>query len=329
MASVFIVKRASKKGTRFHVRLEYGRSGPQVHLGVYPNETLAKARRKRAWEELAAGIPPEKNPTDHHKATIRLHEACDRWLASRIDVAEKTRSHFAGSVATIKARFGDRNPASITVEEIQQWINDQTAAGYAPGTVRLRLTCLGMVLRKAKVRPNPVRDEELRKPRSRRSRFRLPTPDDLVAIYAKLPEHFAEPIQLMEHAGLRVGEAAAVRWCDWDRPRKRLLVPDAKTEAGTRWIKQLEGLPEMPEKPEGVSDEARVFRVGSKQIQNAMRKACLDAGIRNYSPHDLRHLHASRLLHHGKLSPAEIAARLGHASPQMTLSTYSHVVLPD
>jgi integrase len=51
--------------------------------------------------------------------------------------------------------------------------------------------------------------------------------------------------------------------------------------------------------------------------------------VKVLTPHRLRHLHASRLMHQGRLSPAEIAVRLGHASPQTTLARYTWIVPPD
>jgi integrase len=46
------------------------------------------------------------------------------------------------------------------------------------------------------------------------------------------------------------------------------------------------------------------------------------------SSHEFRHLAASRWLHEGVLSPAEIAARLGHTTPAVLMMTYAHVLPP-
>ncbi|MDR7567905.1 MAG: tyrosine-type recombinase/integrase, partial [Armatimonadota bacterium] len=52
------------------------------------------------------------------------------------------------------------------------------------------------------------------------------------------------------------------------------------------------------------------------------------AGVRPSSPHQLRHLHASALLSQGA-GLAEVARRLGHASPAVTASVYSHALRED
>lgn len=329
MTSVFVVERQSKKGKRFHVRMEYGRSTPQVHLGVFPTKTLADARVRSALKELAQGVAPTKHPVAD-RASTSVDRLAGEWFDTRIDVAENTRRHYRSSIAAIRAEVGKHDASTLAVADLQSWVRRQNEEGISPGTIRLRLTCLAMILDYGEIEPNPVRSRKLKKPKARSGNYRLPTNSDLDAIYANLPAKAVGAVKLMEHGGLRVSEACAVRWGDWDRPRRRLLVPDAKTKAGIRWIDQVDGLPEMPDRLEGVADDARISPgLTAKMVQHAIRNACAAADIRTFSPHDLRHLHASRLLHTGKLSPALIAARLGHASPDITLGTYSHVVLPD
>ena len=62
--------------------------------------------------------------------------------------------------------------------------------------------------------------------------------------------------------------------------------------------------------------------------QNWRRRTFADAikvgGLEHAPPYDLRHSFASLLIHEGQ-SVVEVAAQLGH-SPQMTLSTYAHVM---
>jgi integrase len=58
----------------------------------------------------------------------------------------------------------------------------------------------------------------------------------------------------------------------------------------------------------------------------AMRRACEEAGLALYSPHDLRHRYASVKVREG-LPVTDLAAQLGHAHKSMTLDTYSHVLL--
>ena len=332
MASILIVPKKTvpgKKGlpvrTRYHVRWERGRGKPVVHLGVFDTETLAKRRVRSAHDQLARGEVPSKDPlAGDPKPAEALRVVAERWLERRMKIADATRASHQNSIVHITRRFGDDDPHSITVDDVQDWIASQSASGAKPGSIRNRLVTLRLILRYAKVKPNPAADEELELPRSGPKRNRLPSRRELDAFYAVLPVKYAGVVRLMEHSGLRVSEAVAVRYEDWDRRKHRLLIPDSKTYAGTRFIEQLDGLPEMPARGTG-----RVWPdITVDGVQAAITKACGRAGIGTFSPHDLRRLHISRCLRDG-MDPSMLAMRAGHSSPNITLSTYSKLVPPE
>jgi integrase len=63
-------------------------------------------------------------------------------------------------------------------------------------------------------------------------------------------------------------------------------------------------------------------------LEHAWRRAVTAANVPDgTTPHDLRHHYASVLLAGGE-SVVTVAARLGHGSPAVTLSTYAHL-MPD
>ncbi len=57
-----------------------------------------------------------------------------------------------------------------------------------------------------------------------------------------------------------------------------------------------------------------------------MTRACLHAGLPNYSPHDLRHRRAS-LWHFQGVPLREVQSRVGHADMSITGDTYTHVMI--
>ncbi|MBA3841027.1 MAG: tyrosine-type recombinase/integrase [Actinobacteria bacterium] len=335
MSSVFIVKREleitekhPEQRFRFVVRWSEGRAYKAKHLGSYPTRKLAETRQRAVLEQLARGEVPTLRilPATRH-ATTTTRILCERWFETRVDVKDTTRANFRNSIKNIVERWGDDDPHTISSEDVQAWVADQTAAKKSPGTIKNRLGCLSQILAYGKVEPNPVRDVKL--PKGKRRKSALPSRAELARMYAVLPEKNRGVVALMEHGGLRVSSAVAVTWGDWDRPRRRLLVND-KTAAGERWITQIDGLPVMPERPDGVADDARVHQnVTAKSVHAAMVQACKQAGIRRVTPHSLRHLHASRLMHEMAMSPAEVAVRMGHASPSTTIALYTHLVPPE
>jgi len=58
----------------------------------------------------------------------------------------------------------------------------------------------------------------------------------------------------------------------------------------------------------------------------AIQRACRDAGVPVFSPHDLRHRRIS-LLHHQGETWAEIGASVGQRNLSTTADTYTHVLM--
>src|SRR5262249_40382188 len=74
---------------------------------------------------------------------------------------------------------------------------------------------------------------------------------------------------------------------------------------------------------------ARLFGdASSTKLRTAMARACRDAGIPLYSPHDLRHRRIS-LLHLGGMSWARIAEQVGQRDLHTTANTYTHVLMDE
>jgi len=60
-------------------------------------------------------------------------------------------------------------------------------------------------------------------------------------------------------------------------------------------------------------------------VTQGLKRGCRRLGIRQMTPHQLRHLHASLLLQEGLPVPL-VSARLGHATPAITMSVYAHTI---
>jgi integrase len=326
-------------------------------LGSMKTRKEALARKAWAEMEVAAGRTPDvgrlfRDDTTHPT----LLAAAEAWLRTRVDVAESSRSAYRDRVAYLaplhRVRVDELDAATI-----QEWVR---VCGLAASTVRNTVTTLHAILDHAGVDPNPAKTGRLlRVPKRQRSAKYLPPRSDLAAVYALLPPRHADLVRLLEHTGLRVSEAVALAWVDVDEARQRFLVAEAKTAAGRRFVswepewcewepphvptvKAVGDLDSGPSRVAAAASGANASPLGGRlprgvsvypttvaAVQGALAYACKRAGVQPFGPHALRHRHASILLHHGLLSPAEIAARLGHASPSVTLGTYSWLVPPD
>lgn len=79
----------------------------------------------------------------------------------------------------------------------------------------------------------------------------------------------------------------------------------------------------LPERP-----ETRLFFVTEEMLRACMKRAAEAAGLPYITIHGLRHSHVSHLISLGMPLPV-ISRRVGHVSPNITLSVYSHMYAAD
>ena len=120
----------------------------------------------------------------------------------------------------------------------------------------------------------------------------------------------------------RSGSARAVslRWQDVDAPNLRLRLPRSAT-----LIEAIEQTCPLEDRV----PERRVFPgITEASAYQAMTRACRNAKLPHYHPHDLRHRRIT-IWHQSGVPARELAERAGHARPSMSLDVYSHVMPPD
>lgn len=177
------------------------------------------------------------------------------------------------------------------------------------------------------------------------------------AILQKLSSRSIYPLASLALAtGMRRGELCALRWQDVDLDRAKLRVEQSLEQTGvglrfkapkTRHGRRTISLP-----PSAVA-ELRAYRKaqqeqrlllgmgkaaadtlvfatwdGTPRSPNALTKewtvAMRGLGIPNLTLHSLRHTHASHLIAAG-MDVLTVSRRLGHGSPNVTLSVYGHL----
>jgi integrase len=151
-------------------------------------------------------------------------------------------------------------------------------------------------------------------------------------------------------AGLRIGEATALRWKDLDLANGRILVVDSKTEAGVRLVDILpvlrDELTSHRHAAVGAQPDELVFptSTGSRRDKDNARERVIRPVVaaademlarRGHPPlppgvtaHKLRHTFASLLYVRGE-DPPYVMAQLGHADPGFTLRVYAHAMRRD
>jgi len=177
-----------------------------------------------------------------------------------------------------------------------------------------------------------------------------------ILLEAAKPTPYYTVFYLALFTGMRRSELLALRWCDLDLilgqisvnrslhhlHDKSLIFRAPKTAKGRRTI----ALPPsaiLVLKEHRKKQEATRLMLGTRleesdlvfsqldgrpllpdTISHAWAKLIQRVGLKNIRLHDARHSHASLMLKQG-IHPKIVQERLGHASIQITLDTYSHV----
>ncbi len=336
MASLVITTRRTQSGPRYIVRYRLGgRAYPIVHAGSFRTLKEARARRDFVAGEIAAG----RNPADALRAapaapapTLTVERWAERFIASRIDVDANTTKNYRTALRKAGETFGDRDPATITVDEVAAWVA-VLADRHKAGTVGLYLLTFRLLLDYAGVDPNPARDPRVKKPKLVREEPNPPSAEHVEAILAALGAKWRLLFVTVEQGALRLGEAVSLRWQDVDAANLRLRLPRSATKRDkARWVYLPEWLIEAIEQTCPLEDrvpERRVFPgITEASAYQAMTRACRNAKVPHYHPHDLRHRRIT-IWHQSGVPARELAERAGHARPSMSLDVYSHVMPPD
>ncbi len=255
------------------------------------------------------------------------------WLHER---PAHTQRAYRGNVARFLAHVG-KPLAAVTLVDLQGYADALVADDLAPASRARMLAAVKSLLTVAHTAGylpfNPGRGLRLPAARGRLAE-RIPTEEDVLTLLAHEPNRRNHAlIRLLYTAGLRLSEACDLRWRDvqprgeagqvavWGKGEKERVV---LITAGT-W-RELAAL-----RPADARPDAPVFRsrhgrpLSPSQAWRVVKAAAVRAGLEKapaFSPHWLRHAHASHALDRG--APVSLVREgLGHAS-LVTTSRYTH-----
>jgi integrase len=332
MSSSWITRRPRKNGgSSFRVMFRTGgRESMPRYGGAF--RTLREAKLRRDWiagEQAALRVPDIRRR--NHDRPPTLAEAALRWQASRVDLAENTRTRHGLELNRIDPLLGSRRVDALTPSDVAEFVAGLVGKGYARGTIRKTLQTLAMVLDDAGAIPNPARDKHVRLPREEPEEINPPTAEHLEAVYRLLPSKHRLAFLFLDWSGARISAIDLTRVFDYDEPRRRVRLRAATTKTRRAlWIELHPALAEALESQLGPREDrtpdARLFPgSGADALRTSIAKACRAAGVPLFSPHDLRHRRIS-LLHLRGVPWARIGEFVGQRSLKVTSDTYTHVL---
>lgn len=311
LATLYIRARDTGDGRRFDVRYRRGGRYSKVeHGGSFRTKREAAIRRDLIADWLAAAKDPKAELDRAIVGGDTFRQLHAEWLASRRNVTEGTKDGYRFRSAVLLEQFGEHPVDHIQVRDVIDFVG-LLDARYKPGTVRLFVAQLRMVLDFAGV-PNVARDRRVELPRVVRSEPEPPDKDAYLAMLERLENGFRLPVIAMEQLGTRVSETLSLTQQDIDVASVRIKRESSKGQRVGRII-------DAPHFLVAALKREIPFRVGDRnKLGTAMR-------FSGFSPHDLRHRRAS-LWHQQGVPAVELARRLGHAKPSMSLDVYQTVM---
>jgi integrase len=246
--------------------------------------------------------------------------------------------------------FGHVQLARLRLSHIEAWVKAMVEKPLQPTTIRSRVNHVRAVVRAAVVDRAMTSDvtERVRLPRLRRaeSAMTIPEASEVGRLLNAAEPRFSAFVGLCAFAGLRHGEAAALRVGDIDFLRRELRVSlQVQKVPGSIEIRPPKfGSERVVYPPDGLLDllsehirryvpgddpERWLFpgKDGDPMHQDSVgwqwRKLRASAGL-NYKIRELRHFYASGLIHAG-CDVVTVQRAMGHGAATVTLNTYAHL----
>lgn len=334
-------------GARYRVRWRDER-------GELRSRTFTKRADASVWDAKVKLAKRQGELEQLDAGKERLTDFLDVWWRNyaEIHLSASTRTYYAGVRARlIEPELGHVPLRRITPKRISEFQVGLRQRGVGDETIRKTLSMLQGALERAvewgRLTTNPVRT--IRKSRSRQRRTVRPAPPATIeemrlVLLNDDRIRDATLVTLLAYAGLRPGEALALRWSDVGSSTlsidKALSYGGEKeTKTGrARSVRVMQPLRQDLERwrtvsePRSPDDPVFPRRDGTLWTdvdwRNWRRRrygtTASGVGLVRSRPYDLRHSLAS-LLFQERMNPAEIAAQMGH-SLAVLLTTYVHVI---
>jgi integrase len=275
-------------------------------------------------------------------------EVYESWSASQGHISAKTAATRKSAWhSRVEPQWGAVAVADVKTAAVRAWVAKLKAEGVGvPGIENafgLLRQVLGAAVEDSRIPRNPCDGVKL--PKRQHSDRGYLTHGRVVALAAAV-ERDGTVVRFLAYTGLRWGEMAALRVCDFDILRRRVNVSRSVTESGGLvW-----STPKTYERrsvpfPAGLADELSALMVGKARealvfgdmrggvLRNSNWRARVfapavaacqkaDESFPAITPHDLRHTAASLAISAGANVKA-VQRMLGHAKASMTLDTYA------
>jgi integrase len=310
-------------------------------------KTFSTERAAKRFEAKLVTSSATGETLDPRGGRTELELVYHSCIASRPDLSAKVRRGYEDNWRLrIQPRFGNWPIAKIDHESIQRWVNEMSASGLSPRTVRWTHTVLKMSLDYAVddgrlIAKNPAARTKF--PPMRRTTHTYLTARE-VADLAEACGDQGDVVLILAYSGLRFGELTGLNVEDVDVEARRIRVRRSITQVGGKLV---EGNPKSDAGRRSVPIPERVVPALKARLDNRPRGAPAITsprgsrlGLENWKRsvnwkaaitkigrdkmrvHDLRHTYAS-LSRRAGADLRLLQKAMGHASITVTAHTYA------
>ncbi|MDF2506509.1 MAG: hypothetical protein K0Q52_368 [Microbacterium sp.] len=290
---------------------------------------------------------------DPADSKIRISELGPDWLARHKAKVTPSSHHSVESTWRVHVlpRWGEHPVGAITRRDLALWLTELGETRSHTTVARARDLLGGIfddAIEDGRIVKNPARGIAVK---------RKPLPEETFLTHVQVEalaraSRYPTLVRFLAYTGLRWGEATALRVCNVDTVKRRLLIREAVAEVNGKHIlgsvksheRRVVAYPdfldaEIAEACLAKGSDDRVWtavdggflRPGNSRngwFQAAVRR-CMhaDSDMKRITPHDLRHTAASLAISAGA-NVKVIQRMLGHKSAKVTLDTYA-ALFPD
>ena len=287
---------------------------------------------------------------DPRGADIALGEWSEEFLSLCRRLSPTTQAAYKRDLNKyILPRFGSYRLGRLPADEIENWLNDEIAAGIAPSSVhrhyRLIRRMLHVAIEKEKLLRNPC--DRVSPPKVPKTEMTFLSWEDAVDLAESINERYRPLIYLAVDSGMRWSELVGLRRSRLDVRRGKVRVTEqlVRLEAG-KWLRRepktsasvrsitispvTELLTDHLDRVSGPGPDGLVFtnNAGHSLIESSFyshfwKPAQRESGV-FCRFHDLRHTSVALAIAEGA-HPKTIQSRMGHATISITLDRYGHL----
>ena len=307
------------------------------------------ARRRGPWRRLKSEARADERrllQVVHDEAPFRSSEpptTVDRWVRRYMrnpDWAPKTRARYEAAWRHVPSIFLDLLLDRVTPVAYDDMLRKIKNPHERRKVHQVDGPAFKLAARQGRIRSTPTTSVTVPMPRA--DEVKPPSQNEVVRIIDAVPAEWKVFVHLAATTGLRPGEVCGLRWEDVDgsdlNVRRGVTtvgsdhhVGPLKTERSRRRIAVDAGtaqlLAALPHDRSGYvfpGEHGDGFCLPASAAQ-AFKRAARRLGL-PYTLYDLRHYHASVLLHARPGEMVAVSKRLGHSTVTQTLNVYAHLL---